>query len=485
MLRQMRDMRPGANAQVQQYTQQQTNQQMTDWQAQANSLISPYLSRVNQLQGQVSSCRNESCAAALANQVNALSSDVINNLLPQVQALAQSAQQEMTNAAKMPLSRLDELYKENSGESLPSSRSQLYFPPLCNGFQSQSAATTFFELHQLQRPTPSLALKNIREWNDKNSAGLGEWACVGSLAMGNVRCFQREDNPNGNGQSCEKVKGQVTACYDSVALWTPITSTKAKDTANWASWFDRPPKTLRVMAGAVVMEELNTEKAIKEKTKEAQEMKLVAPLLRPQETNTPSKPSTEPPVPRWEYWEEKMSAGKGLSAEDMKQMTEGDKIRFRQLLEDTLAKGNKSGMQLVLEQGAVKADQKLDEAAQWTKRNDENIQSTVELVENFALISAPLNPALAGSLEAAAKSATVASRMMILRADHSTPSQYAFELAVLLGPDQIKKLGNKGLIAATTLGGFSPEDAVKITDDAGKIADYLDKSKIFENRDKK
>lgn len=485
MLRQMRDMRPGANAQVQQYSQQQSNQQMTDWQAKTNALIAPYLSRVSHLQGQVSSCRDESCANALANQVNALSSDVINNLLPQFQALAQSAQQEMANAAKMPLSRLDELYRENSGESLPSSRSQLYFPPLCNGFQPQSAATSSFEMRQLQRPTPSLALKNIREWNDKNSAGLGQWACVGSLAMGNVRCFERQDNPNGNGQSCEKVNGQVTACYDSVALWTPITSTKSKDAANWASWFDRPPKTLRVMAGAVVMEERDTEKVIKEKTKEAQEMKLVAPLLRPQESNAPSKPSVEPPVPRWENWEEKMKSGKGLSSEDMKQMTEGDQLRFRQLLEDTLAKGNKSGMQLVLEDGAAKADQKLDDTAQWTKRNEDNIQSTVELVENIALVTSPLNPALGGSLEAAAKSATVASRMLILRADGSTPTQYALELAVLLGPDQIKKLGSKGLTAATTLAGFSPDDASKIVDKAFTISDYLDKSKIFESRDKK
>lgn len=480
----MRNIHPKTNTQIQQYTQQQSNQQMTDWQSQANSLIIPYLSQINQLQKQITNYQSKSYTNTLANQINALSNDIINNLLPQFQNLIQSTQQKITNAAKMPLSKLDELYKENSGEQLPSSRSQLYFPPLCNGFQPP-AAGTFFELHQLQRPTPSLALKNIREWNDANSTGLGEWACVGSLAMGNVRCFKREDNPNGNGQSCEKIKGQVTACYDSVALWTPITSTKAKDTANWASWFDRPPKTLRVMAGAVVMEEIDTEKAIKEKTKEAQEMKLVAPLLRPQETNKPSQPSTEPPVPRWENWEEKMSAGKGLSSEDMKQMTEADKIRFKQLLADTLVKGNKSGMQLVLEEGAVKADQKLDDAAQWTKRNDENIQSTVELVENFALISAPLNPALAGSLETAAKAATVASRMMILRADHSTPTQYALELAMLLGPDQIKKLGNKGLIAATTLAGFSPEDAVKITDDAVKISEYLDKSKIFENREKK
>lgn len=482
MLRQMRDMRPGANAQVQQYTQQQSTQQMTDWQAKANALMAPYLARAYQLQGQASGCRNESCAAAIANQASALSNDVINNLLPKVQAMAQSAQQEMTNAARMPISRLDELYKENSGQNLPSSRSQVYFPPLCNGFQPQSAAGTFFEWHNLQRPAPSFDLKNIREWNDKNSTGLGEWACVGSLAMGNVRCFKREDNPNGNGQSCEKVKGQITACYDSVALWSPITSAKKTEDANWASWFDRPPKVLRVMAGAVVMEERDTEKAIKEKTKEAQEMQLVAPLLRPQESNLPSKPSSEPPVPRWEYWEDKMRSGKGLSAEDIKLMTDGDKIRYQQVIKDIKVTSDKAGLQDVLEQGAAKADQKLDEAAQWTKRNEENIKSTVELVENMALISGPAAPAVAGGLEAAAKTATVVSRMMVLRADDSTPRQYALELVVLMGPDQVLKLGSKGLSAATELAGFSPEISAKIVEDANKMADYIDKSKILEGK---
>lgn len=482
MLRQMRDMRPGANAQVQQYTQQQAAQQMTDWQAKASSLMAPYLSRTSQLQNQVSNCRNESCAAAIANQVSSLSNEVINNLLPQIQALVQSAQQEMTNAAKMPLSRLDELYRENSGQALPSSRSQLYFPPLCNGFQPQTAANTFFEWHKIQRPSPSLGFKNIREWNDKNSAGLGEWACVGSLAMGNVRCFSREDNPNGNGQSCEKVKGQITACYDSVALWTPIASSKAKEDANWASWFDRPPKVLRVMAGAVVMEEQDTQKAIKEKTKEVSEMKLIAPLLRPQENSAKAKPSLEPPVPRWENWEEKISTGKGLTSEDVKLMTDGDKLRLRQLQDEIWIKSNKAGLQDVLEQGASQADQKVGEAAQWTKRNEENIQSTVELIENMALISGPVAPVAAGGLETVAKTATVVSRMMVLRADDSTPRQYALELVLLLGPDQIKKLGSKGLTATTELAGFAPDVSNQIVNDANKIAEYLEKSKILEGK---
>ena len=481
MLNQMRDMRPGANAQVQQYTQQQSNQQMTDWQAKANGLMAPYLARAYQLQGQAAGCRSKGCAEAIANQATALSNDVINNLLPQVQALARSAHQEMSNTAKMPLSRLDELYKENSGQALPSSRSDIFFPPLCNGFIPQSAASSFFDWHKLQS-APSADFKNIREWNDKNSTGLGEWACAGSLAMGNVRCFKRESNPNGNGQSCEKTNGQITACYDSVALWSPITSAKSNDNANWASWFDRPPKVLRVMAGALIMEEQDTEKIIKEKTKEAQEMKLIAPLLRPQESNSPSKPSSEPPVPRWENWEEKIKSGKGLSADDIKLMNEGDRLRLRQFMDDVLVSGNKSGLQLALEQGAAKADQKLVEAGQWTKRNEEHINSTVELVETMALISGPIAPAVAGGLEATAKTATVVSRMMILRAEDSTPRQYALELVVLLGPDQIKKLGAKGLTSSTQLAGFNAEISAKIVEDANKIADFIEKSKILEGK---
>lgn len=478
----MRDMRPGANAQMQQYTQQQSAQQMTDWQSKANSLMAPYLARAYQLQGQASGCRSVSCASSIANQASSLSNDVINNLLPQIQNLARSAQQEMTNATRMPLSRLDELYKQNSGQNLPSSQSQFYFPPLCNGFQPQSAANNFFEWHSLQRPTPSLEFKNIREWNDKNSAGLGEWACAGSLAMGNVRCFKREDNPNGNGQSCEKVNGQITACYDSVALWSPISSAKTKDDANWASWFDRPPKVLRTMAGAVVMEEHNTEKIMKEKNKEAQEMKLVAPLLRPQETNAPTKKSSEPPVPRWEYWDENIRSGKGLTADDVKLMTDGDKIRYKQVIKEIQIASDKAGLQDVLEQGAAKADQKLDESAQWTKRNEENIKSTIELVENIGLISGPISPVVGGGLETIAKTATVVSRMMVLRADNSSPRQYALELVVLTGPAQILKLGFKGLLSATDLAGFSPEVSKQIVDEANKIAKYIKKTKIFEGK---
>lgn len=482
MLKQMRDMRPGANAQIQNYAKSQANQQMTDWQGKANALMAPYLSRAYQLQSQASSCRSESCASAIANQASSLSNDLINNVLPQVQAMARAAQQDMADTTKMPIGRLDEMSQANSGQPLASSRSQLYFPPLCTGFQPQSAAHSFFEWHKLQKQSANLGIKSIRDWNDKNATGLGEWACVGSLAMGNVRCFKREEDPKGNGQSCEKINGQIAACYDTAALWSPISSSKSKDDANWASWFDRPPKVLRVMAGALIIEEQETKKVIEEKTKEAQEMKLVAPLLRPQESNPAQKPLTEPPVPRWENWENKILSGKGLSIDDINLMTEGDKLRLRLLQDEILKKSNKAGLQDVLEQGAAKADQKIDEAAQWTKRNEENIQSTVELVENIAFISGPLAPAVSGGLELTAKTATVVSRMMVLRAEDSTPKQYALELVLLLGPDQIKKLGSQGLKATTELAGFTPEVSAQIVDNANTIADLMDKSKLLEGK---
>lgn len=482
MMRDMRNMRPQANAQIQRRSQQQSQSTHDQFRQQSEALMAPYIARSNQIIGMSRGCADVACASQVLGAASAFQADVVNNLIPQMQQLAASAQAEMISSTKMSLDRMEQLYVKNTGQSLPASRGG-YFPPLCGSFvKNMELSKMSMDWNRLTaNGSPSLKFSGVRAWNEKNTRGLNEWVCVGSLAMGNVRCFERQEDPKDQGQICEKIGNQISGCYDAVAAWNPIQSTRrSSEDSNWSSWFEKPPPKLRVMTGSVVVEERDTAVAFKEKEKEIKEMQLIVPLLRDPEQKTPSSPMKEPPVPLWASLEEKLRSHKGLTPDDMAKMSEGDWARYHQTQEEILKRGAKSGARLVVEDAAGAAvdstSKAVDSAAIWTKKNEENIQSTVDMMESMAFIFGPVAPEVVGGIEATAKAVTVASRMLILKSEDRPASEYAKNIVILLGPDQIAKLQDKGMKKSIELAGFSPDKADDIVEEAKLFATLIGKA---------
>ncbi len=481
MMRDMRNMRPQANAPIQRRSEQQSQASRDQFRSQSEALMAPYLARANQIMGMGRGCADVECAGAVLTAASSFQADVVNNLVPQMQQLAQSAQAEMINSTKMSLDRMEQVYQKNTGQSLPSSRSS-YFPPLCRSFSNMERSTMSVQWDKMTKgESSSLRFANIREWNQQNARGLGAWVCVGSLAMGSVRCFEKQEDPKGQGRICEKIGSQVAGCYDAISAWTPMQSSGAtRDDSNWSSSFDQPPPLLRVMTGGMVIEEKNTEAVFKSKEKEIKEMQLVAPLLREPEAKTPRSSMKEPPAPLWASLEEKLRSLKGLSPDDIAKMSEADWARYRETQEEILKEGAKSGSRRVLEAGANAATgaavEALATAATWTKDNEEHIQSTVEMMETMAFIAGPLAPEVVGGIEAVAKGVTVVSRLLVLKADDRPAAEYAKDLVILLGPDQISKLQDKVLKKSVEFGGFSSAQADSIVEEAKTFSTLIDKA---------
>lgn len=485
MLQQMRNMRPQANSQIDRRAQQQNQRAISDMQERANQMMAPYIARINSIRSQASGCASVACAESVYSQSSQLYADIMNRVLPEIQAMMASAQSEMAESQKVNLDKLRDIYQKNTGQPLPSSRGSVYFPPLCKTFKPGAIGerkNPFMSMSEWLSGSASLSpaersKRNIAEWNEKNGSNLGEWVCVGQLAMGNVRCFQKQEDPQGYGRVCEKASGQILGCYDTTAAWTPVAF--ARNSSSSISWFDNPPPKMRVMTGGVVVEERETKAMEQEQKKIIDEFK-IAPLLRdPESTSSKKKPLVEPPLP-FEVLEDKIRSGKGLSQQDLMQMSESDWNRFYQVTDDIQKQSAKADWQRASEEalkdGGEYVGKKTDEAAGWVQTNKEHIDSTIDMLEVMALIGGPTEQVAVKGIEAVALTSKVASRLLLVRAQGGSTEKYAFELALIMGPEGLNKLTNKGVSQALADTGFSTTQAEEIARQASWIAKSIEKA---------